>query len=666
VTVLPTDGFAAAEFIVRYLYKPVAANGSTGYRAVAETELPFLGDLWFWTDDNAKVLEFLSRPELWQRHPAELGEILRFLRSMCRDPFIFRRVARPRLEAAGDCGDGSLYRHSLMNIGHDLKRGLVTVGMRFHDERSSDVHLTGNHVAFTYARRRIRISVEPSIDEAVALQDGQSLTLRHAGELHFNNRGRRQRLGRMTYTYTFDARSVAMGVEAALELAPGLTVTDVVLTIGHRHLAAWRDAVIAADAPQPGATLFMARAPTRCSIGLGEASYYQIRQGRISGDAPALHSRSRQPGLLTSIDVVVRRPWLMHSAVARYTFPGPQSGRRLVAAEEKMLTSGGLYRRAADYAEFIQEAARFAQNHAALDYSITYDYGSVLNAFAKCFAICASRPWSDSPSALGRELRALFDRYLEIYFRYYIDEHELRPDAIFSRELAFVILAVVTAYRATGALDYRRRLIRLCDVLLDFEMPCGIRDGHRASAFLMRTHSPEGAPGDCQAASLLALTRAAPLVDDPRLPAAIDRGLWSYHVRTFDGYHDYPLRFEAVSTVMAHNYRRRPAALSHLWALCHALRRREKADPVVWSYKAGLTLRLFAALRASSDGRVQAVAERHRERLDRFESMLRHLLAKVIRDRGDGIEFLNSPLSAETNSETQPWVMLGLLGHPCD
>jgi hypothetical protein len=664
---LPSDGFAAAAFILHHLYKPVAADGSAEYRAVAETELPLQGDVWFWTDDNAKVLEFISRPELWQRNPVEFAEILRFLRSMCRDPFIFRRVARPRLEAAGDCGDRSIYRHSLMNIGHDLKRGLVTVGIRFHDERSSDVHLTANHVEFTYARRRIRLSVEPSIDETAAVQDGQCLTLRHAGDLYFSGHGRRQQLGRITYTYTFDARSVAIGVEAALELAPNLTVTDVVLTIGHRHLGAWRDAVIAADAPQPGTTLFAARAPTRRSIALAEPSYYQIRQGRISGDAPALHSRTRQPGLLTSIDVVVRRPWLMHSAVTRYTFPGPQSERRLVVAEDKMLTSGGLYRRAADYAEFIREAVQFAQHHAgALDYSIPYDYGSVLNAFAKCFAVCASRPWSDAPTALGRELRALFDRYLDIYFRYYVDEHEQRPDAIFSRELAFVILAVVTAYRVTGSLAYRRRLGRLCDVLLDFEMSCGIRDGHQASAFLMRTHSPEGAPGDCQAASLLALTRAAPLVDDPRLPAAIDRGLWSYHVRTFDGYLNHALRFEAVSTVMAHNYRRRPAALSRLWALRDPLRRREQADPVVWSYKVGLTLRLFAALRACSDGRIQAVVERHRERLDRFEGMLRHLLAKVIVDRGDAIEFLCSPLSAETNSETQPWVMLGLLGHPCD
>lgn len=664
---LPTDGFAAAEFIIRHLLRPIGAGSIGGRRAVAETEYPIEGDVWFWTDDNAKILEFLSRPELWQRFPAEFSEILNFIRGMCREPFIFRRVARPRLEAAEDANGFARYRHALMNIGHDLPRGVVSVGMRFHDDRNTNIHMTGNYVEFKHAGRRYRVPVERAIDDVVTDHQEDQLTLRHAGELYFPCGGQQLHLGQVAYTYTFNARTAAFDVEATLDLAPGLAVSDVVLTIGHQHLNACRDAVISADTPGAGAPLFAASYPIRRNVDLTGASYYQIRQGRISGDGLAIHSRPRGTAQLVGVEVAVRRPWVPHRVVARYEFPGVHNGGHLAIAEHKLLTAGGLYDRVDDYGEFVGEAvAATRRGGPVLDYSIPYDYGSLINAFAKCFAACVAGAVPNAPLLLADELKGLFDTYLDTYFRYYIDDHEQRPDAIFSRELSFVVLGVVTAYKATGASDYRERLARLCDVLLDFELPFGVRDGIAASGFLMRTHSPVGSPADCQAAALLGLTRAAPLLDDLRISAAIDRGLGSYHLKSFDSYLGEPYRFEAVSTVMAYNYRRRPAFLSYLRALWARRLPEGGADPIIWSYKAGLTLRLFAALRQSDDPMLQAVLTHHAGRLDQFEAALRQLLADAVTDRGDGIEIRSSPVSSETNSETQPWAMLGLLGHPFD
>ena len=73
--------------------------------AVTETEQLVGGDNWFWLDDNAKVLEFMSRPEVWRRFPEQTLEMLRFVRWMCQGPFMFRRVSTPRLERTGD-GEG--------------------------------------------------------------------------------------------------------------------------------------------------------------------------------------------------------------------------------------------------------------------------------------------------------------------------------------------------------------------------------------------------------------------------------------------------------------------------------------------------------------------------------------------------------------------------------
>ena len=142
------------------MYQPVDLGNGASHFAIAETALPIAGDSWFWTDDNAKVLEFLSRPELWQRFPRQTTEILRFVRAMCHGPLIFRRVSPLRLEPTDKQGRLSGYCHSLMDVKYDLSRGEVIAGLRFHDERNRDnLLLTGNYVEFTHHRRRFKLRV---------------------------------------------------------------------------------------------------------------------------------------------------------------------------------------------------------------------------------------------------------------------------------------------------------------------------------------------------------------------------------------------------------------------------------------------------------------------------------------------------------------------------
>src|SRR5713226_4243545 len=128
---IPTDALPAAAFLIRHLYRPVEVGGNGRLFAFAETERVCQGDVWFWTDDNAKALELLSRPEVWRCYPEQTEEILRFVRAMCHGPFIFRRVSVPRLEATGRTGSIEAFRHSLMHVRCDLSRGLVIAGLRF-------------------------------------------------------------------------------------------------------------------------------------------------------------------------------------------------------------------------------------------------------------------------------------------------------------------------------------------------------------------------------------------------------------------------------------------------------------------------------------------------------------------------------------------------------
>jgi len=645
---IPIDAIPAAEFLLRHLYRPIEVAEGKTFSAVAENENRE-GDNWFWNDDNAKSLEFLSRPEVWRRFPSEVAEVLHFVRSMCRGPYIFRRISSPRLEPTAKDGDFSGYLHSLMQLQFDLSRGDVAAGVRFHDERTlNSLHLTGNRVEFTHRRRRFRLNIESAINNTDIAQEGNALRLRYSSDLYFTPRWRRLRLGELTYTYTIDARSMLFDVEAVLELEPGRQATDVVLTVGHDALDHPFFTSIGADTEPIGNVLFAAGKPGRATIGMAGASYYSIRQGFISGDALAIHTVPRGPVPLATIETEIRPAGKLRKATATYVFPGPQRGR-LVAAEWKLVTAGGFYNRVNDYVGFIRDgvAARSTQL-AALDFSISYDYGVTINAFAKCFAVCASGDVAPQPANLADELRSLFDLYLDHYFDLYVDEHMRQPNTIFSRELAFVILGVVTMYRATAADDYLRRLARLCDVLLDFEVRFEDLTGSPASGFLMRLDSPRSAYVDCHSAALLALTQAARYTSDPRLAAAIDRGLAGYLLETCRVDVEGPHKVDTVSTMMVDD---------------HGVRRTENP---FWNFKVGLTLRFFSALRTAADPALQAVAARHRGRIELFEMILRRQLERSIRERDNTIEIGAAEIVAATNSETQPWVMLGLLGHPYD
>jgi hypothetical protein len=159
----------------------------------------------------------------------------------------------------------------------------------------------------------------------------------------------------------------------------------------------------------------------------------------------------------------------------------------------------------------------------------------------------------------------------------------------------------------------------------------------------MRKDSPRRAFVDCHSAALLALTQAARYISDDRLAATIERGLASYGLETCW------IGGTVVDTVSA------------LMVDDAGERRTENA---FWNFKAGLTLRFFAALGQSPDPALQLVAARHRDRMQLLESIMRTQLERSVTERDGMVELRCSVISAETNSESQPWAMLGLVGHP--
>jgi hypothetical protein len=144
------------------------------------------------------------------------------------------------------------------------------------------------------------------------------------------------------------------------------------------------------------------------------------------------------------------------------------------------------------------------------------------------------------------------------------------------------------------------------------------------------------------------LTRAAAVVEDPAFAAAIERGLAAYGLVTCAVDLPQPHKIDTVAVELPGD------------------RGAGRHQTGFWNFKAGLGLRFFAALRQSPVAGLQAIAARHAQRIELFEAILRRQLSLSITEREQCIEFRTSVLSGETNSETQPWAMLGLVGHPFD
>ncbi|WP_431270934.1 hypothetical protein [Dankookia sp. P2] len=456
------------------------------------------------------------------------------------------------------------------------------------------------------------------------------------------------RLGRLTYTYTLDARSMFFDVAAELDLDPAVTVSGLVLTIGHDSLSHNENGVhygsICTDVPAAGPGRFDAAGPGHTSIDAASGVYWSMaQQDEMRGFALGVHSIPERSECLSTIEAVVREPARLHYVVSQYRFPEARTGGHVRAAERKIVTSGGFYGRVADCSEMLRrhaaEPSRFGQ---PLDLSISYDYGAEIAAFARCHRAVSGPDALATALPLKRRSRALFDRFHAVYAENLLAAHRLDRSAIFSRPLAFVALGLVDMWKATGEAAYAQALREAITILLDFERPFAGVGGDGESGFIMGQRTNPWPYMDCHAAALLALIRALPVLDDAGLAASIGRGLGAFGLATV------PYEFGGARKVdvVVVDFPNPDGGRFP----CHGF----------WNFCAGLTLRSFNALRRSAHPALQAVTAEQRVRLDILQGMLEQQLSRSLRDRDGALEILTSHLSAEGNPETQPWVGLGL------
>ncbi len=649
-----SDIMQFAKFVINHLLKPYP-DSNFAKRAIVETERPLQGNTWFWADDNAKILELLSNPQIWRVYPAEVNDIIHFLLAMIDGPLIFRRVGIPRLQSPAVGKDDKIFKHSLMNVCADPGKGVVKLGMRFHDGRTSwNVILTGNYIRFVFRGRSHTVDVEDNICDSGSEICDHTMFFWWKSKIQIVSKNPFKKqvyfIGILTYTCSVKASSLFFDLKVEFEIEHGVKVSDVVLSStlddlshGENNIRYERMAIVS---PTHQAQFVSATAGSRLDIqALGCAYWAVFQRSYMPGFAAAIHNLPVGECPASMLRVICRENEAeFHSVVSEFQFAGPQSGK-LVAQDRKIITSGGFYAAADTYAQFLQRQSLLSDTSICpIDFSVSYDYGVEVHSLARCFRTLSGDNINFANEELKAKLQESISHLFDVYNDYFLEQTPDGDSGAFSRSLSFVALAYAEMLEATGEARYAEELRKTCELICSCEIENAAVDGSPQSGFVMnRKHDPVPF-ADCHAACLLALTRSTELLGENDWLPSIDRGLSAFCIDTVLINLGGPRKQDVVGVdFLDSNGERRTLE-------------------AFWNYKAGLCLRLFNALRNTKHEGLRAIGKKHSERLSIFEMLMRERINRSLRKRETGTEILTSTLSNETNSETQPWVALGLCG----
>ncbi len=642
----PNDTLQAmARLIARDLVKPIEG---TGLMAVAETAIPFAGSRWFWGDDAAKVAELFCLPAL-HHHNSELADqLIDIVLALSPGTIIQRRIGPAELIVEAERSiDFRILGAFTITFG-DLSRGRIYQAIRFNDGRTRPIAcFTPGVLHFTWRGRPQTCDLADSIFSHRVERQGDDVLLWHISTIRHPDDVTRE-LGTVTYTYRLSPSSSTIRLDMIVTPAAFITLKDVTassvlneldelgafdgLTLLDTDNAARQLELLADDSDDGAMTSLPVDGATR---------YMCLWEQRIlPGHAIGVHIA---PGASIRSACRVQAPDDGQMAKLTLSYGAGAATRRkpFTIRESRLITAGGYYDDAAGYADLIQRRDKTGWCH---DPSMSYDIGVELNAVATWLFFARKGHYEAASPDRIASLRAWYDKHLALYLGHLQLDAPNKHERIFVRGLAFVILSLDTMARTWDKSSYRSTADRLIDTLLNTETPMrGMTD---ASIFGSGLPDAEWRPElDSQAAALLALARiACSDTAGPHVVAAIERGVKALRTGTpmSDSYGNDPLNHDTI-------------------VISRQRDDDEHVDTGFWTYKLGLVLRALATIdHGIMTGRIAISAATHTH-IDRLRSTAQKALAHATVCRDDTIEVRTSYNAGETNSETQPWVALGLI-----
>ncbi len=636
-------------YIKRRLVK-TADMGAGSFPALAETAERFNDTSWFWTDDNAKAAELLCEPSLFDADPTTAEAAIDFVLRMSEGAVIQRRCGPPELRVLSTDPRAFRVETAFFILEGDLSQGLVRHSLRFNDGRTvTAAQHTGNTITVHQGRRTRTLDIEKNIEVFAVEPRDDSVVLWHSSAVVMPAlpllRQKARPLGQVRYTYTVHRDRPAVTLRVELRLDPGVVLDDCVLTAAVDQLSIVHGVEYRALAIRAGGVDRTLRrvADDRVTVHTGPADYTGIvQEGASPGFSYAIHTLLRDGARLDNILARGQKAGWLHWILHRYRMGPVPAGGSVGITEERMLTGGGYYDALAHYEAVLRDAA----GGGGYDPSMTYDIGAELNAVAAHILFARAGRYARPPGAARlATLQAWYDRHIQRYFDFIRPGEPDDLARVFTRSIAFVALSLDCMVRATGEARYRQQLDLAVSLILRTQkrLPCG-RDEHDS------TFSDVWAGNvpflDNHASCVLALARAA-WHGDPggTLSQAAREGILG--IKLYSGVVDlgggHTVTADSLATVHTGGH----------------------ADTGFWNFKLGMVLRALRAVEhAAGAGKLDLDADTRRRLAMRRDLCLELLGPSMRWHRGDGddmLEVLTARIAGETNSETQPWIALGLV-----
>jgi len=608
-----------------------------GLRALSETEKPLgHGDnIWFWTDDNAKALEAYVVPEAYTRYHDIADNLMKFVRQMSSGDIIFRRFAKPTVRVVSKDPKAFRVNTGLMNYHGNLFEGTIDIGYRFHDGRDVDaVRFAGNSVRFSFRNKTYQFDLKDSIVSADVLEQDGYVKLEYKGLIRIWGRP----IARVVYAFKIDPTVTVLDIDILIQSLTKTPLRNVQVTSSLDRLSSLSEGITY----KQFCAKFKSRLDCRTvggsegmTLASGPHDWFSLVQLDNPGFSYGIHIQPSSPDKLIGI---VHEGELSKDGFQKVysTYQvdeiRAEAGSRI--SEAALLTAGGLYQSNRDFGDLIMRA----RSAPGMDLSASYDYGAELNSLGCYYMFARSgmyAPMREPDDKVVVGLKSWFDRHLKEFKTAFLAQKgsEENPyPSLFSRGLAFSILGTDCMYRATGNGDYRSEMHVLTDIALQSQQqPGGVFRCLDSAGYI-----------DCQAAVILALSRASFVLDDDRIGPAIISAINAIKMSRW--------RFSDSDEVVKRNS----------GEIFMDVGSGRDPDGILWTYKAGLLLRgLKAAELASSKGTI-SIDQHTLWHISGLKATATDYVRSCTRPRGQSLEVLTSCRSDETNSETQPWALLGL------
>ena len=630
--------------------------GKIGDRsACKETEEDMGGDRWWWIDDNAKTLEVFIMPGVYEEHRSQADDMLDFVMHMSKEGLMLRRQSINMIVLKNRENEAFSAYNGIMDHYGNINNNEIATGYRFHDGRDQTVmnSFAGFHVTFdaggkTYSTQDVPIeSYQREVEKKL-----HSIVVRFA----------------LTYENM---------IEASVEyhISDDTTITRMFGTVKNIQDTRIENAIIVMKKGFNDNIQFrricskVEGADVSCSVvrAISELSgdkldWFTLYQEGQMGYAYGFHTLLRHNQL---------RKVIFHHAEHRARsiemHYGGDSGSvlekdQVLSVEDRsLLTSGGLYK-TMPYDELFKT---IEDRKELTDFSISYDYGAELSSVASFAFFLKGNHYklADNEREEAQRKGDMCNNWCLKHIDAYMANFVLNSDGemdkefkeIFLRGHSLVIVAMVKLLIMNkGNADVYNPLMLKLNVAVNMLQTMQIHKRGRDRG-MFQCNSINGLYLDCHGAAMLAVTYLIAGYEHLELMVSKDTLVKKLS--------------DAIDALRVHLRVNVVKESTGLIESCSTVSDHGANDGMMWNFKSGVFLRALNMLDEIVRDQglwlsTEIEAKKMLVKYNAYASISSSIRDRTKRSKKKGNskpykECVTSFRSGETNSETQPWCMLG-------